>query len=232
MSEIARGRSSGGDLVLSRSDDGALELRVNGVLVMSSAETSTEDLLARRVLESLAAREDGTERARLSIVVGGLGLGVTVARLLTSAAVGRVLLAEIEPELVAWHRDGVVPSPDGDRSAAVLSDPRVTVEVDDVRAVVSRLPAESVDAIVLDVDNGPGFLVYDANAGVYEERFLRRCASTLRPGGVLAVWSAEASPDLLAAMGRALETVDEVAVPVRLGRRETAYHIFLGQRLP
>jgi hypothetical protein len=46
MSEIARGRSSGGDLVLSRSDDGALELRVNGVLVMSSAETSTEDLLA------------------------------------------------------------------------------------------------------------------------------------------------------------------------------------------
>ena len=100
MHEIARGRSSSGDLVLSRSDDGALELRVNGVLVMSSAETSTEDLLARRVLEALTPRGDLPTRTGLSIVVGGLGLGVTLARLLRSAAVTQVLLAEIEPELV------------------------------------------------------------------------------------------------------------------------------------
>jgi spermidine synthase len=232
MHEVARGQSSGGELVLSRSDGGTLELRVNGVLVMSSAETSTEDLLARRVLELLTPPGDPPIRPGLSIIVGGLGLGVTLARLLRSAAVSRVLLAEIEPELVTWHRSGVVPNPDGDRSASLLADPRVQVEVDDVRAVVARLSARSVDAIILDVDNGPGFLVYDTNVDVYGERFLVRCAESLRAGGVLAVWSADAAPALLDAMGRAFGRVDEEVVPVRLGRRLTTYHVFVGHHLP
>jgi spermidine synthase len=232
MHEMARGRSSGGELVLSGSDDGTLELRVNGVLVMSSAETSTEDLLARRVLELLTAPGGLPIQSGLSIVVGGLGLGVTLARLLRSEAVSRVLVAEIEPELVAWHRDGVVPHPDGSRSAGLLADPRVQVEVDDVRAVVARLSARSVDAIILDVDNGPGFLVYDANADVYGERFLLRCADSLSAGGIIAVWSAEASSALLGALGRAFERVDEEVVPVRLGRRLTTYHVFVGHHLP
>lgn len=199
---------------------------------MTSGETSTEALLAKRVLEALTSRSNLPSRPGLSIVVGGLGLGVTLAHLLRSAAVSRVLLAEIEPELVAWHRDGVLPHPDGDGSARLLADSRVQVEVDDVRVVVSRLPARSVDAIILDVDNGPGFLVYDSNADVYGERFLLRCAKALRAGGIVAVWSADASRDLLDAMGRAFVRVEEEVVPVRLGRRLTTYHVFLGHHLP
>jgi spermidine synthase len=219
---------------LLRDHDGGLELRVNGVLVMTSTETSSEDLLAARVLETLAVIPPSVTGSptRLRVVVGGLGLGVTLARLLTSPAVGDVLVAEIEPDLVAWHLDGTVPPPDAASETGVLADPRVRVVVGDVRAVVSRLAAQSVDAIVLDVDNGPGLLVYDANSAVYEEPFLGRCAEALRPAGVLAVWSADEAPDLVRAMRRCFARVEQLAVPVILGRRQTDYHLLLGHRLP
>jgi spermidine synthase len=220
--------------VLSRGNDGGVELRVNGVLVMTSAETSSEELLARRVLESLAAAAPsvGGQPPRLRVVVGGLGLGVTLARLLTSTVVEDVLVAEIEPDLVAWHLDGTVPPPDAAATTSVLADPRVRVQVGDVRDIVSRLRAHSVDAIVLDVDNGPGLLVYDANSAVYEEPFLQRCAEALRQAGVLAVWSADEAPDLARAMRRCFGRVEELAVPVTLGRRQTDFHLMLGHRLP
>jgi spermidine synthase len=219
---------------LLRDHDGGLELRVNGVLVMSSTETSSEDLLASLVLEALTARPPSVTGppSRLRVVVGGLGLGVTLARLLTSIAVEDVLVAEIEPDLVAWHLDGTVPPPDAAAEATVLADQRVRVEVGDVRDVVSRLPAQSVDAIVLDVDNGPGLLVYDANSAVYEEPFLGQCAQALRPAGVLAVWSADEAPDLVRAMRRCFGRVGDLAVPITLGRRQTDYHLLLGHRLP
>jgi spermidine synthase len=231
MGEIARGGSARGEVVLSRSDRDGLELRVNGVLVMSSAETSTEDLLAMRVLESLTAVDasaGGPPGAGLTVVVGGLGLGVTLARLLTSTAVVDVLVVEIEPDLVEWHHDGTVPPPEAAGPRSVLADPRVRVEVGDVRDCVSRLTAHSVDAVVLDVDNGPGSLVYDANSAVYEGSFLGRCAEALRPAGVLAVWSADEAPELMDAMQKAFDRVETVSVPVTLGRRETSYHLVVG----
>jgi spermidine synthase len=171
-------------------------------------------------------------RARLRVVVAGLGLGVTLARLLASTAVEHVLVVEIEPDLVAWHLDGTVPPPDAAGGLSVLADPRVRVEVGDVRDCLSRLAAHSVDAVVLDVDNGPGLLVYDTNSAVYEEPFLERCAEALRPGGVLAVWSADEAPELMRAMQKALDRVETISVPVTLGRRETSYHLLLGHRLP
>jgi spermidine synthase len=220
--------------VLSRGNDGGVELRVNGVLVMTSAETSSEELLARRVLESLAAAAPsvGGQPPRLRVVVGGLGLGVTLARLLTSTVVEDVLVAEIEPDLVAWHLDGTVPPPDAAATTSVLADPRVRVDIGDIRDVVSGLAAQSVDAIVLDVDNGPGLLVYEANSAVYEAPFLGRCAEALRPAGVVAVWSADEAPEVLCEMRRCFDRVEDLSVPVTLGRRETDYHLLLGHRLP
>jgi spermidine synthase len=235
MAVVARRSSARGEVVLSRSDGGAIELRVNGVLVMSSAETSTEDLLATRVLERLDPPTPplrGCLRRPLSIVVGGLGLGVTVAGFLRSGLVADVLVAEIEPGLVAWHLDGTVPPPRGDAAGSVLADPRVRVEVGDILDVVSTLDANSVDAVVLDVDNGPGFLVYEANGAVYEQPFLKRCADALTPTGVAAVWSADTSQSLLTAMRGVFDRVEDCSVPVVLGSRQTTYHLFIGQRLP
>ncbi|MEV7395599.1 hypothetical protein [Aeromicrobium sp. NPDC092404] len=196
-----------------RRDDGALELRVNGVFVMDDVETSSEVALARTVIE-LGARE---------VLVGGLGLGYTLRALLASPQVTRVVVAELHPEIVDWMRTGEIPGAD------LLADGRVRVAVGDVRDAVADQPA-SLDAIVLDVDNGPDFLVHDANAAVYGSEFIDVCANRLRPGGHLCVWSMAASEDLVARLSAVLSDVREEAVPVTLQGRAEHYWIVSGTR--
>ncbi|WP_344180279.1 hypothetical protein [Kribbella lupini] len=205
--------SERGELVLRRrADDGALELRVNGVFVMDDRETSSEELLAEVALVGSPSR----------VLVGGLGLGYTVRALLASASVREIVVAEIEPALVEWMRDGLVPS--------VLDDPRVVVAVGDVRDVVAG-PA-SYDAILLDVDNGPDFLVYDGNAAIYTDGFLGVCRSRLRPGGVLTVWSSSASAALEGAIGNVFGGCVVSPVPVSLQGRDETYYVYQGTVQP
>lgn len=199
---------------LRRRDDGALELRVNGVFVMDDVETSSEQALARTVLD-LGARE---------ILVGGLGLGYTLRALLASPQVTRIIVAELHPQIVGWMRDGTIPGAD------LLTDERTQVVVGDVRDVVAAQSPASLDAIALDVDNGPDFLVHDDNAGVYEVDFVELCASRLRPGGHVCVWSMAPSRSLTTSLGAALTDVREEAIAVRLQDRDERYWIVSGTR--
>jgi len=199
---------------LRRRDDGALELRVNGVFVMDDVETSSEQVLARTVID-LGARE---------IVVGGLGLGYTLRALLASPQVSRVVVAELHPEIVGWMREGTIPG------AELLTDERTQVVVGDVRDVVGAQSPASLDAIVLDVDNGPDFLVHDDNAAVYGRDFIAVCVSRLRAGGHLCVWSMNDSQELRRAMGDHLADVRTEAIDVRLQDRDERYWILSGAR--
>jgi spermidine synthase len=219
---VARAESERGEVVLRRRVEcGALELRVNGVFVMDDRETSTERLLARTTIEALASRAGDTESWR--VMVGGLGLGYTLAELLTEPRVASVLVAEIEPDLVGWHHEGLVP---GSPLVGDAAD-RVEVSVGDVRDVVAGLPQGSVDLILLDVDNGPDFLVYDANAAVYQPPFLIACRDALAPDGLVAIWSADSSPALTANLETVFGSTRELALPVTLQTRLTTYHLFL-----
>ncbi len=122
--EVARTTSPRGELLLRRRYDGArevLELRANGVFVMDTAETSSEEALAR---EAVAVVEHPGH-----VLVGGLGLGFTLATVLADPRVERCTVVEIEPALVGWLRDGSVP-----HGPALLADPRVEVRVADVAA--------------------------------------------------------------------------------------------------
>ena len=99
-----------------RAYDGALELRVNGVFVMDTRETGTERLLAELSLADLPANRG------LKVLVGGLGLGFTLAAVLRDERVGTVIVAEIEPSLVGWHEQGIVPgSGIGDQRVEVVT---------------------------------------------------------------------------------------------------------------
>lgn len=195
---------------LRRRDDGSLELRVNGVFVMDDVETSSEHTLATVVLRA-GARD---------VLVGGLGLGFTLRALLNGDA-RRVLVAELEAEVVDLMRDGQVPGAD------LLADPRAEVVIDDVHAVVHSQPPAAWDAICLDVDNGPDFLVHERNAAIYQAEFLTACARALRPGGVLAIWSMNRPPRLIAALGERFDTVEEIPVGVTLQGRDETYWVLL-----
>ena len=218
--EIARAESERGELVLrERRDEAAaasLELRVNGVFVMDTLETSTERALASAALELVADPR--------AVVVGGLGLGFTMHEVLADARVEKCAVVEIEQSLVDWMRDGTIP-----HGPAVLADERVTVVVADIAVALAEAAPASYDLVLLDVDNGPGYLVHDGNAALYREPFLATARAALRPGGVLAIWSAASSPDLQAALATTFDSVHGYGHDVVLQDREETYWLYVAR---
>jgi spermidine synthase len=218
--EIARAETERGEVVLRRrtSDTAAdvLELRVNGVFVMDTLETTSEIELAAQALDLV---DDPRQ-----VLVGGLGLGFTLQRVLADVRVERAVVVEIEEPLVQWMRDGTVP-----HGPALLADTRATVVNADIAMAIAEARS-SYDLVLLDVDNGPGYLVHAANEAVYETTFLRRCLDVLTPGGVLVVWSASAAPGLLAAMRDVFGEAEEQAHDVLLQDRPEEYFLYLARR--
>jgi spermidine synthase len=209
-------RSLRGDLQLLRRGDGsgAVDLRVNGVFVMTTAETSSEIALAALALQ--ASHRPAT------VLVGGLGLGATLRRVLADDRVRRVPVVELEPDLAGWLRDDLVPG-----GARLLADPRVSVQVGDIRDVVAAAAPASADVMLLDVDNGPDFLVHSSNEEIYRPDFLARCAAALTPHGVLAVWSMSRSSTVRDALGRLFATVEVHRCAVDLDGRPEDYWVLV-----
>lgn len=211
---IAAQTSDRGELVLLRRD-AVLELRVNGVFVMDTAHTGTERALATATLRQAPGE-------RLRVLVGGLGLGYTLREVLADPRVREAVVAEIEPALVEWHRQGLVPE-----NAAALADERVRLRVADVAEVLDGTGEDVFDVILLDVDNGPGYLVYEDNAEIYRDAFLARCRDRLATGGVLAVWSASSAPQLHESLRAVFGSCTELDIPVLLGSTETSYLLYI-----
>jgi spermidine synthase len=207
------GRASGahGDVVLRRRTGrgGAVtELIVDGVFAMDDVDTSTERALATETLRRCPGEH-------LRVLVGGLGLGWTAAGVLAEPRVAALHVAELEPALVGWAADGLLPG------LPTLPAGRLTLQVTDVAARLAGSPRQW-DAVLLDVDNGPAFLVHQSNARLYEEAGLSTALAAVRPGGLLAIWSSEPAPELadrLAALPGTAD-VEHLLLPVeRAGRR-------------
>ena len=218
--EIARAETERGDVVLRRRTSetapDVLELRVNGVFVMDTLETTSEIELAAQALDLVD--EPG------AVLVGGLGLGYTLQRVLADVRVERAVVVEIEEPLVEWMRNGTVP-----HGPALLADARATVVNADIAMAIAEARS-SYDLVLLDVDNGPGYLVHEGNEAVYEEQFLRRCHDVLSPGGVLVIWSANPAPELLASMREVFGAAEEQAHDVLLQDRPESYYLYLARR--
>jgi spermidine synthase len=104
-----------------------------------------------------------------------------------------------------------------------LTDLRVTLHQADVAELIA--PARSrYDAILLDVDNGPGGLNRAANDGLYAVDGLLAARRALAPGGVLAVWSAGPNAEFAKRLHRTGFRVDEVRVRAR-GAGRGARHV-------
>ncbi|MET0998510.1 MAG: hypothetical protein ABWX73_07350 [Marmoricola sp.] len=217
--EVARAESERGELVLRRRIEertaDALELRVNGVFVMDTRETSSEIELAAAALELVEDPRD--------VVVGGLGLGFTTQRVLDDRRVERVMVVEVEPALVGWMRDGTIP-----HGPSVLADKRVhIIDADIVMAV--REATSTYDLVLLDVDNGPGYLVHDSNSTIYEHDFVASTKRIIKRGGALVVWSANPAPGLEAVMAEVFGNCTEHRYDVLLQQRPEEYLLYLSR---
>jgi len=150
------------------------------------------------------------------VLIGGLGVGFSLAEALR-AGVAEVLVVELEPAVVDWARTHLRPY-----GGAGLDDPRVTLIVADLGDALATL-AGPFDAVCLDVDNGPGWLVHERNRRLYTDAGIRRMHGLLRPGGRLAVWAAAADAEFEARLRDSFAAVRVVKIPVRRGPDDVVY---------
>ncbi|KOV20721.1 spermidine synthase [Streptomyces sp. XY431] len=164
------------------------EIIANGCFLMDTADGRSERLLIGVALEEL----DRTGPvARPSLLIGGLGVGFSLAHAAAEPRWGRIAVVERESAIIDWHRSGPLAA----FSAGALEDERVEVLHTDLLEYLAGADGARYDALCLDIDNGPDWTVTDGNAGLYGADGLAVLRHRLEPGGVLAVWSARPSPD-------------------------------------
>jgi spermidine synthase len=162
------------------------EIKLGDEYLMSSLFTASEIALARLGLAELSG-------SGLDVVVGGLGLGYTAQAVLAHAAVKSLLVVEALDAVIDWHRTGLLPL-----GPLLTKDPRCRFVLGDLFALADSKegfdpdePARRFDAILVDIDHSPDFLLNPPNAAFYQPEGLKRLASHLQPGGVFGLWSNE-----------------------------------------
>ncbi|WP_420035523.1 spermidine synthase [Streptomyces sp. cg28] len=171
-----------GEVVLRRHGD-LLQIIANGTFLMDTSDGRSERLLVDAALSEL-----GPGRERPAVLIGGLGVGFSLAHAAADPRWGRITVVEREPAVIDWHERG----PLARLSAGALADPRTEIVEADLVDHLRTGPAV-YDALCLDIDNGPDWTVTEDNDGLYSPAGLAACAARLNPGGVLAVWSAQPS---------------------------------------
>ncbi|WP_437011248.1 spermidine synthase [Streptomyces sp. enrichment culture] len=138
------------------------------------------------------APTDAGDGRRPSVLIGGLGVGFSLAHAAADPSWGRIAVVEREQAIIDWHRAGPLAA----LSGSALADPRTTlIHADLVAYVHDPDVADTYDALCLDIDNGPDWTVTEGNDSLYSPAGLAACARRLNSGGVLAVWSARPSAD-------------------------------------
>ncbi len=210
----------GGELRLVRHDRDFMIMLDRNEL-MSSRMAGSEEALATLSCARIAGL------AQPQLLIGGYGMGFTLRAALGSLPAGaRVTVCELVPEIIAWAR-----GPMQALSAGGLDDPRVQLVAGDVAETIRHSPG-AYDAILLDVDNGPDGLVRAANDLLYSEQGLRAAKAALRPGGVLAIWSAAKDNAFARRLQRAGFAVEEVAVRARANGKGAKHIIWFASLAP
>ncbi len=182
--------------------------------LMNSRMHGSEDALAELACKRVA------ERTNPRVLIGGLGMGFTLSAALKHLGdTAEVVVVELVPAVIKWNHTHLA-----ELAGRPLEDPRVTVLESDVGFII-REKAEAYDAILLDVDNGPDGLTHAGNDRLYTHGGLAAAKAALKPGGILAVWSAEPDKSFSKRLRGSGFKMEEVSVRARgtKGRRHTIW---------
>ncbi|MFJ8073071.1 spermidine synthase [Streptomyces sp. NPDC096176] len=177
-----------GEVVLrsrQRGDTTVHEIIANGCFLMDTSDGRSEQLLVDAAYAAL-----DTGNVAPSVLIGGLGVGFSLAHAAANASWRRIAVVEREQAVIDWHRSGPLAAISGE----ALGDPRCVILHTDLLSHL-RSTTDRYDALCLDIDNGPDWTVTDDNTNLYSPSGLAACQGALEPGGVLAVWSAQPSAE-------------------------------------
>ncbi len=159
------------------------EIRIDDEFLMASHGSLGESAMARLAYDRL-----NEPRQRLTVLVGGLGAGHTLQAALELHGVASVEVVEIGSKVVEWNHQYFT-----EVGGRALADDRVQVTIADLAEVLADR-RDAYDLMLLDVDNGPGWLATQKNAPLYQTGGVQQMGKALRTGGVLAVWSPAPNP--------------------------------------
>lgn len=187
--------------------------------LMSTNANASEEALAVMTCEKLA------DRKAPQLLIGGYGMGFTLrAALAMLEDDAGIVVAEIVPEILAWAR-----GPMQEITGGCLDDPRVHVVDEDVALLIASA-LDAYDAILLDVDNGPEGLTRRYNDGLYSVSGLQRAMRALRPGGILAIWSASPEPAFTQRLRDGGYQITETTVRAEADDKGLHHHIWFARR--
>jgi spermidine synthase len=178
------------------------EVKLGDEYLMSSLFTVAEEELARLALAALP-------NAPCDVVVGGLGLGYTARTVLTDDRVRSLIVVEALAPVIDWHRRELLPE-----ARTLTTDPRTTLLEGDFFALLRdgagfdpATPDRRYDAILVDIDHSPVYVLDPAHADLYTTTGLHRLSDRLHPGGVFGLWSDDApDEDFLAVLRECFAT--------------------------
>lgn len=197
---LERVDADGREIALLRDDDAdSFALIDNGVFLMSTCSTRSE-----RAMIAVAAEHVGIDGLWL---LGGLGVGASLEAAY-ARGVHRVHVAELEAAVIGWWRKHLMPEAWGSHVPA-----GIRVLHGDVLDVLAGMPLGRYDAVLLDTDNGPSWLVRDSNAAIYSRQGVALAASRLGAGGRLVYWASRPEPELLATLKEVCGDVQVEIVP-------------------
>lgn len=198
------------------------EVKLGDDFLMSSQFTTGEEELARIGLAAVTG-------ASLTVLVGGLGLGYTAAAALEDDRVTELTVVEALEMVISWHERDLLPDTRG-----LAADPRVRLVRDDFFDVVRTGRADrSYDAVLVDIDHAPDWLLRDDHGDLYTVKGFARLATMVADDGVFALWSDEPpEPEVVRRMGAAFEHADAhvVVFPNPLTGGESANTVYLAVR--
>lgn len=195
-------------------------IRFNSVSgeLMSSRKYGSEQALGSLPCQRIKNRK----KAR--VLIGGLGMGFTLAAALNELGKdAEVTVAELIPAVVEWNQ-----GPLGERSGYPLNDSRTRVYTGDVYNLLQE-NQRGFDVIAMDVDNGPEGLTVKDNDKLYSGAGILLAQKALKPGGILAYWSAGPDPAFNKRLRRCGLTVEEIPVFAH-GNKGTKHTIWLASQ--
>lgn len=203
--------------------DGDYFLKLDGTQLMSSTWT-----LSERVLADLAC-PDKNAFPKARILIGGLGLGFSLKRVLELAGPDwEVVVAELLPEVVEWNRRHLA-----GLNGSLLDDPRVHIHQGDVHDCL-RAAADSKrakwDGVLLDTDNGPTSLVQPQNRRLYGRGGSAMIRESLRPGGRVAFWAAAEEAGFERRLQRDGFLTERHAIKAHERAKKAVHRVYVGTR--
>lgn len=198
--------------------DGHHFLKVAGLQLMSTTASSSEEQMAELSCAHLPPRP--------RILIGGLGFGFTLKRVLAMTGPDAVVdVAELLPEVVAWNREFLY-----EVNGKLLDDPRTKVHVGDVYDLIDRCGENRYDAILLDVDNGPDPFVQNVNERLYATPGITRIKNALRPEGRVIFWSAHPDKSFARSLGGFFKHVECISAKAYPKAKRFSHTLFVADR--